>query len=72
MNDASRKHVFKILSYKADDVRWARRAIQCAVNPASRNLQREYNQALVRFGEEVMRVRMMEAAIFVSGGRWVK
>ncbi len=68
----SRQHAFRILSYRADDVRWARRAIQCAVNPTGKNLQREYNQALVRFGEEVMRVRMMEAAIYVSGGRWVK
>lgn len=67
---SSRQLAFKILAYRADDVRWARRAIQCAVDPTRVDLQRDYNEALVRFGTELMRVRMMEAAIKASG-EWV-
>ena len=69
---SSRKHAFRTLACHADHVRWARRSMQYSVDPFRKDLAREYAKELVRFGEEVMRVRMMEAAIFVSGGRWVK
>ena len=64
---SSRQLAFKILACRAEDVRWARRSIQYAVDPARVDLQRDYNEALVRFGTELMRIRMMEAAIKASG-----
>lgn len=67
---SSKRHAFRLLSYRAQEVRLARHSIQCAVNPLRKDLERDYGEALVRFGKELMRVRMMEACIKASG-EWV-